>query len=139
MTKFDIQSYDRFLDIPLRGLLNMGSSVRAFEASELGDEPVEIADRSGVYSSIRVFDCGDVLHRAFKEKIAIFNDWRARFDAGLADKATHPLYADQNYQRLSSRVDRLFETLGPPVFESTGVMHVVDGRFVFECLPNANT
>jgi hypothetical protein len=124
--------YDEYYDIPLRGLLQTESSVMAFFAHTLDDEPEEIAGRRGVYSRIRGFECDEVLRTVLEEKKGIFRKWRAAFDKGDVDTATHPLCVDPIYQQLSLRSDGLFRSLGTPIMDATGLMRVVSGQWVFE-------
>lgn len=131
---FDIILYDKYFNIPLRGLMCSGSSTLAFDASMLDEEPPEIAGRRGIYLQLRGFVCGDALRLTLEEKDAIFREWRAVFDKGGADTSSHPLYVDQRYQYLSAHTDELFAQLEAPVVETTGLMRVESGKFVFECL-----
>jgi hypothetical protein len=131
---FDVILYDKYFNIPLRGLLQTSSSALAFDASILDDEPAEIADRLGIYSRLRGFECDDALKLILEEKDSIFCEWRATFNQGGVDKSTHPLYVDARYQQLSVRADELFDRLSTPIIEARGLMRIVSGKFVFECL-----
>jgi len=131
---FDIILYDKYFNIPLRGLIRTSSSTLTFDASTLDGERPEIAGRQGIYSQLRGFECGDALRLTLEEKDAIFRVWRAAFDKGSVDKSSHPLYVDKRYQYLSVRTDELFGQLGAPIVEATGLMLVESRNFVFECL-----
>jgi len=131
---FEVVLYDRYSDVPLRGLLRSGPSILAFDACALDDEPSEIGDHPGIYSRVRGFECDDTLRLVLEQKDAVFREWRAAFDQGTADASTHPLYVNPRYQQLCRRADELFSGLGVPILEATGAMRVVSGSFVFECL-----
>ena len=130
----DVVLYDKYFNIPLRGLVRTSSSTLAFDASILDDEPAEIAGRRGVYSRLRGFECSDALRLILEEKDAIFRQWRAGFDKGGVEKSSHPLCTDPRYQQLSIQTNELFGRLGAPIIEARGLMRIESGRFVFECL-----
>ena len=135
----DVLVYDKYYDIPLRGLLQTDSSTLAFDACILDDEPADIANRRGIYSRVRGFECNEPLRLVLEEKNVIFNKWREAFDKGIVDESTHTIYVDPRYQELAVQADELFNRLGAPIIEARGLMRVECGRFVFECLDESSS
>lgn len=131
---WEVILYDEYSDIPLRGIIRTDSSILAFDACVLADEPAEIAGRPGVYSKVRGFQCDEALRLLMEEKDSVFRKWRAAFDNGLVDESTHPLCTDPRYQHLSRSVGAEFSRLSDPVLEATGLMRVFSGKFEFECV-----
>jgi hypothetical protein len=132
----DVIHYDKYFDIPTRGIVRSDSGVLAFTAHVVEEEePAELADRPGVYARIRAFSLDDQkLASRFEELEEIFREWRMRFDKRLVDELTHPLLVNHRYQELTRRIDEAFGALGTPHFEATGMMRVVSGKWVFECV-----
>ncbi len=126
--------YDEYFDIPLRGIVQTASGLRAFTAREIEEEPAEIEGRPGIYSRMRLFPCDDTLRAQMEEKGALFAKWRARFDQGLEKTESHPLVVDRRYKALSKRIGEAFNRLGRPLRELNGLMHVVAGEWTFEPL-----
>ena len=86
---------------------------------------------SGVPTRILGFECNEDLRLLFDKKDRIFREWRQRFDDKQEETSSHPLYSDKVYQEISHRIDELFASIVNPVFETTGMMSVVSGTFVF--------
>jgi hypothetical protein len=128
--------YDKFFNIPRRGVLKLDTTTLAFLAEDVDytDEPEDIANRPGVYTRVRAFEHDPTLLPLLSEQHAIFWRWRAQFDAGLVESPTHPLYVDERYQLLSAQIDEHFGRLGKQVLDTTGLMVAVSGQFVFETL-----
>jgi hypothetical protein len=87
--RVEVVVFDQYFDIPLRGLLKGGSSILAFSACVLDEEPPDLEHRKGLYCRLTVFPCDDVLKRIMLENDATFKAWRAAYDAGSADESTH--------------------------------------------------
>ena len=136
---FNVVLYDKYFNIPLRGLLQAGDCSFAFEASILDDDPPEAAGRRGIYCEVRLFEHDDTLRQVLEEKDTIFWRWRAEFDSGRLDKDTHPLYVNARYKLLSAQADAMFPGLGTPVAVARGLMRIESDKFVFDRLNYTET
>jgi hypothetical protein len=96
----------------LRGLARGMSTLYAFRASIIDEEPKEIIGLRGIYSRFWAFECDSALIALLQKKDAIFRTWRAEFDKGHVDTSTHPLYVDSIYQNLYKSTTDSFSQLG---------------------------
>ncbi len=126
--------FDKFSDIPLRGIMDLDGTRFAFVAECLDDDGVDLSDLPGVYAKIVGFECDDELVSLFVAKDRIFREWRHQFDAGLVDRSTHPLYRNEQYQQISAQIDNVFQHFRKPLCEKHGLMRVEAEQYVFQPL-----
>src|SRR5690348_16254772 len=108
--------YDKFCDLPERGIIELDGGNLAFVAQVIEDESMDLGELPGVCCKIVGYECDEKLLALFEEKDRIFDAWRRQFDAGLVGTATHPMYDDVRYQQISATIDKMFVSLPSPVF-----------------------
>ena len=123
--------YDKYCDIPERGVLQMEAAILAFVARIMDDDSMELS-MPGVFCQVAAFPCDEQLFALFKEKETIFNSWKREWDAGIVETANHPLYKDARYQQISAQIDKIFAGFRSPVFEATGMMIAESAKFAFQ-------
>lgn len=133
LQRYQVVWYDEYFDVPQRGVATCRAATVAFRSRDLEHEPAEFAALPGVFVRFTGFRSDAALEAWFAELDAIFKAWRARFDAGELDLATHPLEFDSRYQWLARNIDNYFAHLpDEPEIACDGLMRVESGEWVFE-------
>lgn len=128
--EFQVGHFDRYYDIPLRGVIKDRAAWLPFVAEVDQDAPDE-AWTKGIPTTLHLFPKNEQLGPLYEVITTSFNAWNVRFRRGKVTEDTHPMKSDPDFKRTMALIDVTFEALHGRPEEIRGFFSVRDGIWSF--------
>jgi hypothetical protein len=132
--KYSVAYYDKYYDIPLRGVINEQGSFLPFVAQIDQDAPEETWV-IGIPAWIEVFPLRERLAALYQAITDAFRAWNSKFRRGEVPENSHPQKTDGNYQSIMETTDEIFRSLKGQSVQYYGFFSVENEVWCFQTKP----
>lgn len=110
LSEFQVAHFDRYYDIPLRGVIKYNDSWLPF-AAKVDQQASDEAWLIDIPTKLHIFPENDQLGPMYETVTKCFREWNARFRRGEVPEETHPSKTDKAYRSVLAAIEQAFQAI----------------------------